>query len=540
MDSIILALKIDMDSQSLVTITGNTAAQSASSIAAGAEQTWHRHMIRFLPIAALYLVLGFYQIDDQSLWTDEVISLNHAISTAPTSSLLFQSQSPLYFALLQGWVKLAGTSEFALRSFSALIGLAALGLTYSIGFRLFNQRVALIAAVLLATSPYMIWYAQEVRYITFMLTTSLLMTYFFHRAVSDLNHWWWLAYGVSTAMALFTFITAVFIVLVHAIYVICLTPRRASVRKWLLCQLIVFLLFGSWFVARYAHRLGPVLSETPALVADDQGRSHEKLPSGDLLGSIPYTFFAFTVGFTFGPSVPELHQSRSFSTLSKYIWMLVPVGLFFTALFVFGARRLLKSKDGRFMLLWLGVPIVGVFFISALTTFHVYNTRYVAIALPAYMLVLATAIEAARGVGIQAILTIAILSVNGISLVNYYFNPRYSREDARSAAQFLQSSSAAGDVIVAVGSTTALRHYYNGALPIVSIDGQRTDDSAVDQLRPIVFQRNRVQFVEIRPWETDRTGSVKAALERLAWRRELKAFPGASVYTYYISPELVS
>ena len=129
---------------------------------------------------------------------------------------------------------------------------------------------------------------------------------------------------------------------------------------------------------------------------------------------------------------------------------------------------------------------------------------------------------------------IAVLLVNGISLANYYFDPRYPREDARSAAELLQSTSAAGDVILAVGSTVALQHYYKGVLPIVTVDRRRTDVSAVDQLP------GRIRFVEIRPWETDRTGSVKAALENLAWRRELKAFPGAAVYTYYISPGSVS
>ena len=93
---------------------------------------------------------------------------------------------------------------------------------------------------------------------------------------------------------------------------------------------------------------------------------------------------------------------------------------------------------------------------------------------------------------------------------------------------------------LAVGSTVALQHYYKGVLPIVAVDRRRTDVSAVDQLRPILLHPGRIRFVEIRPWETDRTGSVKAALEKLAWRRELKAFPGAAVYTYYISPGSVS
>ena len=171
-----------MDSQSLVTMTGNTAAQSASSMAAGAEQTWHRHVVALLPIAALYLILGFYQIDDQSLWTDEVISVERIASGEPISTRII-SQSPLYFFLLDLWGETVGMTEFALRSLSALLGLVALGLTYAIGLSLVSRRTALIATVLLATSPYFIWYAQEIRYVMLLLVTSLAMTYSFYRAL---------------------------------------------------------------------------------------------------------------------------------------------------------------------------------------------------------------------------------------------------------------------------------------------------------------------------------------------------------------------
>src|SRR5687768_9086931 len=101
------ASDIEMDSQSLVTITGNTAAQTASSIPARAAQIWRCHIVGLLPIAALYLALGFYQIDDQSLWTDEVISVDRIVSGEPIIARI-KSQSPLYFFLLDMWGETAG------------------------------------------------------------------------------------------------------------------------------------------------------------------------------------------------------------------------------------------------------------------------------------------------------------------------------------------------------------------------------------------------------------------------------------------------
>ena len=80
---------------------------------------------------------------------------------------------PLYFRLLHLWANW-GTSEFALRALSIIFGAITVGLTYLMGLRFCNRRVAWIAATLLATSPFLIWYSQEVRYVLLMIATALL------------------------------------------------------------------------------------------------------------------------------------------------------------------------------------------------------------------------------------------------------------------------------------------------------------------------------------------------------------------------------
>ena len=524
-----------MDSQSLVTITGNTAAQSASSIAAGAEQTWHRHVVALLPIAALYLILGFYQIDDQSLWTDEVISVERIASGEPISTRII-SQSPLYFFLLDLWGETVGMTEFALRSLSALLGLVALGLTYAIGLLLFNRRTALIGAVLLATSPYFIWYAQEIRYVTLLLLTSLAMTYSFYRALtSHGSRWWWL-YGVTSALALFTFLTSVFLVLAHGLYILFRATYRPCLKRWAASQLIIVSVFALWFAARTAHRFETIVSNRPAVVSSEQVRSRETLPITDILGTIPYTFFAFSVGFSIGPSLQELHEARSINALLNYGHMLVPVAVLFASLFVIGLNRLSRHSDaGWFLFLWLGVPIIGAFAVASMTTYHVYNTRYVALALPAYLIILAAGLTSIRRAPVQIALFVGLLFVNGISLYNYYFDHQYARADARAAAQYLASAAKPGDVILAVGNPIALQYYYGGGLPIVSLNPNRNEPEVSEMLRQLVGRDDRLWLVEIRRWETDPNATVRAFLDRSGRRRERNEFPGVDVYSYAVS-----
>jgi mannosyltransferase len=495
--------------------------------------SWQGHLTALIPVMTLYLALAFYQIDNQSLWTDEIISLNFAVSAEPISSVWFSSQCPLYYVLLRVWTKAAGTTELALRSLSAILGALAVSLIYAIGLKLFNRRTAAIAALLLATSPFFVWYSQEVRYINLMLATSLLATYSFYRAVSGGRFGWWVGYGTASILAVFSFVSVIFLFLAHGLYVLWSRSGWTVLSKWIVCQLVTFILFTAWFGAVYGARLGPEFTKAPISISVRHTPTYEMQRVVDLAGTIPYTFLAFSAGFSLGPSVRELHVSRSLHSLVNHVPTLVPVGILFASLFLFGLARLREDRGaGIFLLLWLGVIIVGVFVLAAVTTFHVYNIRYVATAFPAFILILAVGITGFRRQPLQITILSGLLFVNGLSLAHYYFNPRYAREDARSAAQYLESRAHPGDVILAVGSAAALRHYYKGSVLVVVADGRSTKNGlVVEHLRKLGTD-DRLWLVEIRPWEGDPKSTVKAALDNLARRSDDKKFPGVEIYSY--------
>jgi hypothetical protein len=134
----------------------------------------------------------------------------------------------------------------------------------------------------------------------------------------------------------------------------------------------------------------------------------------------------------------------------------------------------------------------------------------------------------------QMALFTAVLAINGLSLANYYHNPQYSREDARSAARYLEAEAHAGDIIAVVGNATALRHYYHGSLPIVSW-GKTTFHSQAaltDPLQELTKDHGQLWLVETRPWETDPEGLVKTVLNKSYQLGEHKALPGVDIYSY--------
>ena len=131
--------------------------------------TTRRRDAALLLLVALILLLGaglrFYRLDAQSFWNDEGNSAR--IAERPLSRIIEGAAGdihpPGYYVLLAGWRTLAGQSEFALRSFSALVSVLAVAVVYAVGARLFGWRVGVIAALLAAVSPFQVYYAQEAR-----------------------------------------------------------------------------------------------------------------------------------------------------------------------------------------------------------------------------------------------------------------------------------------------------------------------------------------------------------------------------------------
>ncbi len=128
----------------------------------------NKYRFCLLIIILIALALRFYNLTYHSLWFDEAISVYWARQSVPRIlevglTLVEDRLPPLYYLLLKGWTTLVGFSEFGVRSLSALVGTLLVPIIAAIAATLFNRRVALITALLVALSPFLIWYAQETR-----------------------------------------------------------------------------------------------------------------------------------------------------------------------------------------------------------------------------------------------------------------------------------------------------------------------------------------------------------------------------------------
>lgn len=99
------------------------------------------------------------------LWLDEALSVN--IAALPVGDLFealrHDGHPPLYYLVLHGWMQVTGEGDLAVRSLSALFGLATLPLMWVAGRRLAGRSGARWALAVAALSPFFVRYSTEAR-----------------------------------------------------------------------------------------------------------------------------------------------------------------------------------------------------------------------------------------------------------------------------------------------------------------------------------------------------------------------------------------
>src|SRR5512135_2802200 len=138
-------------------------------------RTSGRWRLALLAILLAGTALRLFRLGAGSLWYDETVSV--FLAGSPLRELLRHTAGdihpPGYYLLLRAWLVLAGYPtghadargqglELAAAFFSCCCGVLLIALTYWLARRLANRATGLAAALLVAVSPYNIWYSQEV------------------------------------------------------------------------------------------------------------------------------------------------------------------------------------------------------------------------------------------------------------------------------------------------------------------------------------------------------------------------------------------
>ena len=167
------------------------------------------------------------------LWLDEAQTL--AIARRPLAvlpgALRHDGAPPLYYALLHLWVRIGGEGTVAVRTLSGLISVLTLPVTWAVGRRLGGRRAAAAGMLLMACSPFGIFFATETRMYALTMLLALLALLALLRVLEKAS---WVnagALSAVTAALLLTHYWNTFLVAAGAVVVTAATFRGAISRR---------------------------------------------------------------------------------------------------------------------------------------------------------------------------------------------------------------------------------------------------------------------------------------------------------------------
>ena len=361
-------------------------------------------------ILAIGAILRLISLN-QSLWLDEATSALVArmpLTDIFTKFLPGDFHPPFYYAILHFWTILFGTSEIALRVPSLLAGILTIYIVYLIGKELEDQKVGIMAAILLATSGLHIYYSQEARMYSLAALFVALSVLFFTKTLHAGRVGDFIKFGLFLSLSFLTDYLAALIIPVFWIVAAVNKKNLIWLKKFVMSHIILLipgLLWGSTLLKQI--NLGfSIQSLSPAwyqILGLTTLKNLALIPTKFILGRI-----SFDDKFFYGTLVVIL------CGLTGYI--------------LFKA-----SKAPKIIWIWLILPVLaGIVIGFKIPVLYYFRFLFV---LPAFYILIAFGISSLGRYKKQALYV--FLGINLMTSFYYLLTPRFQREDWRAAARAL-------------------------------------------------------------------------------------------------------
>jgi hypothetical protein len=392
----------------------------------------------------LAFLLRTFSLDWQSFWIDEAQAfyfVDHPFMETVKLLISPENNGPLYFVMLWGWQRLTGPSDFAIRYLSDLCSALTIAVVWQLARTWFGRRTAGWAGLLLAVSPFAIWFAQEAKMYALHMLLASLATLFLLKALRH-NRWMlWLAYGITINLLGYSHFFGGFAIAAQGLITLITTWKDwKKLRSYLITMVLVALPYLP--VLRFALRV------LPAFQMQDVSKGFVTLPN--LLQEMG-------AEYTLRVSMLQV----------EHPWRLLgPLAL----LLILGLAE--AWRRGRRRGIWvtglLTLPVVMFYLISFKVP--VFSPKYLSAAFPFFIISLALALEALRywWKPLAWAALAGMVAVAGWANMRILTQPEFQRTDWRAAAAYLELHARPDDAIVVYADYIhrALNRYYHGAAPV--------------------------------------------------------------------------
>jgi mannosyltransferase len=418
----------------------------------GANSPQRRHWWLLAAIVLGGAALRFPTLGEQSFWLDEATTwqivahgLGHVLHQVPQT----ESTPPLYYVLLWAWSRVFGLSEAGLRSLSAVFGTATIVVMWAIGRRLVSERVGLVAALLTAANPFLVWYSQEARAYALLLLLSAVSLLALLWALESPSARRLLAWGASAALALAAHYYAAVVIVPEALWLAVALRRR-----------------GALTLERVGLGVLPIIlvagAQLPLMIHQNDGRAGYIANAG----SLPYRVVQLFKQDLIGDGQPV----KALLTAICAAAVVIALGLLV-------ARGRREERTAALVPLAVGLGGVLVAIIVAKIGTDYFIARNLLPTWPALMLVVAIGLGVSRAGRLGALGAALLVIVGLVCVVNVDTNARYQRVDWRGAARILGPATEPRAIVSDVHSAVELDPYLRGlgvfpqaAAPVREVD----------------------------------------------------------------------
>lgn len=483
---------------------------------------------RWLVLSFILIAFGLhiYGLASQEFWFDEAASA--FISSKGWREILAYVRSqpfehpPLYYLLLHLWGQVAGWSEFSLRFPSLLLAVLFIPLLYRFLCWLLGKEVAALAALLGAFSPFLIELSGEARMYTLAVDLGLLTFLALLWALIRGRAFWWGLWSFLTLAGIATHYYLALLLLAEDLFLILYWRRfRSSLWKWASLHLLFLILALVWilFFPGPRESLGEII----------------KVPLPDVRSwsELEHLWQALAIGEWTNPK-PSL-WSRGLAAVPS---LLVLLGAL-TGYRSMGKALLDIDRHAwyLFLLLLLGVPILGAFLIP-----RILIARLVSFVLPAYLTFLALGLLALRKMGwIQ--LGIGGLLLAGAFILGLDNQWEVNKGEFGFIMERLEAQAQPRDAIVLTNPIQwpLVAYYYDGEWPVYYLPRSHevpiTEEEVESSLEAITSAHPRLWLGPISPSTTDRDLLVERWLAEHTYQAWKEWFPQSSYLAYYFAPQ---
>ncbi|MFN2251497.1 MAG: glycosyltransferase family 39 protein [Anaerolineae bacterium] len=490
---------------------------------------------RQLVIACVLLaaLLRSWDLDLMSIWQDEGLSLYRSGlsltgilgGVIPLGELTtYDVHPPLYFLLLAAWRQLGGWLDgadamlWAVRWLSLMASLPAIPLIWALGRRLVGAWTGLVAALLAALSPLYLWYSQEVRSYSLVVTLSVAAVYLLARAVEpglDNRQRIGPALGAAAASAalVWTHYLGFLVVAFEALVLMAAAARSRG--RGAVTILVAMAAAGAAAV--------PLLPFAMWRLGIGAERDQHFVPLDTILADVVR---GFGLGRTF------YHEVDSTAGRVSVVAMAV-----FAALLVVGALHAWRRDraSAAYLAGYLLAPVVGLYLLTLVKPVYLGSYHLIA-ASPAFYVLVGAGVAGlgARRVAVGALACAAALAPMLVADANFYDDPRYHKDDLRALAAYVDARAVPGDVLVLSDPVLERsfehisRHVPVLAQPALLASGLPDDRPPAERLAPLLAEHGRLWFMK--PLAADREWLLQNAL--LVDRED---FRGAGIPVYVMA-----